>query len=322
MLASLETLTTVQGRDALRTPERLARAPVRTAGLEGLRRRNSALDALFYDVANITPDEAARLVPWLAAEGAILVVPPSGHGVVEVFPTIEAFAARAGSAVTTLTIAGVGSSALGGAALARNVADATGVPVAAVVSGYGVSDLVAEALGGWFWFGTVNRMRHAFEVAPAAGSIEAGSASLDRLTDRYASRDSIITAALLSDPRFGFQLLVGHSKGNLVLSEALFAAARALDGQGRSLPDGLLVVTLGAVITMPAACRNVVDIMGEWDTLGRLNSNPAIPVDVTVPRAGHHTNTEIPGHVPVRSVLRDVLSRKPGAPRPQLTPLP
>lgn len=322
MLASLETLSTVQGQDALRMPVRFARAPVSTGGLEGLRRRNSALDALFYDVSTIASEEAARLVPWLAAEGGILVVPPSGRGAVEVFPSIEAFAAGGGSTVSALAIAGVGSSALGGAALARNVADAVGGPVAAIVSGYGVSDLLTEALGGWFWFGTVNRLRHAFEVAPGGASVDAGEVSLDALTDRYASRDSITAAALLSDPRFDFRLLVGHSKGNLVLSEALFAAVRAREIAGRLLPEDLLVVTLGAVITMPSACRHVVDVMGEWDALGRLNSNPAIPVDVSVPRAGHHTNTEVPGHIPVRLVLQEVLSQYPMALQPQPRPEP
>lgn len=318
MLTSLETAATVQGADTARAPGRIVRAPVRNTALEGFRRRNTWLDAVFYDVSAISSEEAAGLVPWLAAEGAVLVVPPSGQGAVEVHAGIDDFAKRAGPPVSALAIAGVGSSALGGAALARNVADATGAPVAAVVSGYGVSDVLTEALGGWFWFGTINRLRHSLEVVAGAASTTSGSQSLDRLSESYASRDTLTVAALLSDARFDFRLLVAHSKGNLVMAEALFAAERVLAARGAALPEDLLVVTLGAVITMPRSCRRVVDVMGVWDGLGRANSRPDLRVDVPVAWAGHHTNTEIPGHVCVRTVLATILAD----PAFQLTPVP
>lgn len=318
MLTSLETAATVQGADTARAPGRIVRAPVRNTALEGFRRRNTWLDAVFYDVSAISSEEATGLVPWLAAEGAVLVVTPSGQGAVEVHAGIDDFAKRAGPPVSALAIAGVGSSALGGAALARNVADATGAPVAAVVSGYGVSDVLTEAFGGWFWFGTINRLRHSLEVVAGAASTTSGSESLDRLSESYASRDTLTVAALLSDARFDFRLLVAHSKGNLVMAEALFAAERVLAARGAALPEDLLVVTLGAVITMPRSCRRVVDVMGVWDGLGRANSRPDLRVDVPVAWAGHHTNTEIPGHVCVRTVLATILAD----PAFQLTPVP
>lgn len=65
------------------------------------------------------------------------------------FLTPEDFLRHAPSA-NALAIAGVGSSALGAAAFARNVADGLGEPVAAVVSGYGLADVLTEALGGFF----------------------------------------------------------------------------------------------------------------------------------------------------------------------------
>jgi hypothetical protein len=46
-------------------------------------------------------------------------------------------------------ITGVGSSALGSAALAWNVSAALERPVLAIVPGYGVADVVLQALGGW-----------------------------------------------------------------------------------------------------------------------------------------------------------------------------
>ena len=48
--------------------------------LEGMRQRNVILDWMCYDVRRITKAEARSLSPWLAAEGAILYVPPSGGG--------------------------------------------------------------------------------------------------------------------------------------------------------------------------------------------------------------------------------------------------
>ena len=51
------------------------------------------------------------------------------------------------------TITGVGSSALGSAALAWDISVALEKPVLAIVPGYGVADLVLQGLGGWFAFG-------------------------------------------------------------------------------------------------------------------------------------------------------------------------
>jgi hypothetical protein len=57
------------------------------------------------------------------------------------------------SAVDIATITGVGSSALGSAALAWDISVALQKPVLAIVAGYGVADVFLQALGGWFAFG-------------------------------------------------------------------------------------------------------------------------------------------------------------------------
>ena len=56
------------------------------------------------------------------------------------------------------------------------------------------------------------------------------------------------------------------------------------------LGNHLFIVTLSAKITMPWACRNVVDVLGQLDGFGAFISRQAIPTDVIVPGAGHHTN--------------------------------
>ncbi|EXI67929.1 MAG: hypothetical protein AW08_01533 [Candidatus Accumulibacter adjunctus] len=149
---------------------------------------NSGLDALFYDV----PALAQREVEWLwnehLAEGAILLVDPRNDGHVGIRCTDEAgvFAecrGRGENVGVAVAIPGVGSSALGAAALGRNVADYLGRTVTVIVAGYGKSDLVADALGGWLVLEAHNQLRvlaehlaqHPGSPATAAGVIDSAA---------------------------------------------------------------------------------------------------------------------------------------------------
>jgi hypothetical protein len=288
--------------------------PAPDAWWEAVRKRNAALDSLFYDVGRVSLTEAQGLAPWLVAEGAILLVPPSGGDDLRAFDSVDEFGAAGGANCRALTVAGVGSSALGAAAFARNVADAVGDSVAAVVSGYGLADVITEGAGGWFWFGTINRMRRAFQTLGQLAPQTPARSSRPMpdpvgAAERSVSRDLRTAIDLLTDARFRFDLVVGHSKGNLVLSEALFAQVRRAKAAQRPVPAETLIVTMSAAITMPPAFPTIVDVMGDWDWFGRLNSDAAIPIDVGVPQAWHHTNTELENHLPVTAVLRGILAQ-------------
>jgi len=287
-----------------------AKAPWREATLEGYRRRNAVLDALFYDIGVVTPAEAASVAPWLAREGALLIVPPSGAGMLRICPDIEDFATNGGIHTRILAVAGVGSSELGTAAFARNVADAFGEPVAALVSGYGLADMFTEAAGGWYWFGALNRMRHMFEQIDdlARGNKFEIVWPAETMNPARGSIDTRTLCQLLTDRRFHFGLLTGHSKGNLVISEALYALR---DEQEDDELGDLAIVTISAAIAMPPRYRNIIDVMGEVDWFGEMNSNMAISVEYRPRNAWHHTNTELNWHLPVREVL-SALRRKPG----------
>jgi len=287
-----------------------AKAPWREATLEGYRRRNAVLDALFYDIGVVTPAEAASVAPWLAREGALLIVPPSGAGMLRICPDIEDFATNGGIHTRILAVAGVGSSALRTAAFARNVADAFGEPVAALVSGYGLADMFTEAAGGWYWFGALNRMRHMFEQIDdlARGNKFEIVWPAETMNPARGSIDTRTLCQLLTDRRFHFGLLTGHSKGNLVISEALYALR---DEQEDDELGDLAIVTISAAIAMPPRYRNIIDVMGEVDWFGEMNSNMAISVEYRPRNAWHHTNTELNWHLPVREVL-SALRRKPG----------
>jgi len=287
-----------------------AKAPWREATLEGYRRRNAVLDAVFYDVGVVTPAEAASVAPWLAREGALLIVPPSGAGMLRICPGIEDFARNGGINTRILAVAGVGSSALGTAAFARNVADAFGEPVAGLVSGYGLADMLTEAAGGWFWFGTLNRMRHMYEQIDdlARGNKVEISWPAETMNPARASLDTRTLCRLLTDRRFHFGLLTGHSKGNLVISEALYDLH---DAHQDELLGDLAIVTISAAIAMPPRYRNIIDVMGEIDWFGAMNSNIDISIEYRPRNAWHHTNTELNWHLPVREVL-SALRHKPG----------
>ncbi|NJM30888.1 MAG: hypothetical protein HC855_13005 [Rhizobiales bacterium] len=272
------------------------------AVLEFFRKRNAALDALFYDVAAISDAEAQSLAPWLAREGAILVVPPDSGAEISVHATLESFWARPGDPVRVMAVAGVGSSALGTAAFARNVANALGESVVGVVSGYGLSDLATEAVGGYFLFGQLNSLRHLFQLLETALPDDPNQFA-------RASLDTRTVLALLDDPRSAFQTVIGHSKGNLVISEALFALDHLNHERARALGEATQFVTVSARIALPGVCRHVTDIMGALDWFGALNSRPDIATDYTVPNAWHHTNRELPLCLDVPQALQVVRER-------------
>lgn len=293
-MLGLPVLANVQLERVAAFPEKFSDNPLRAMTLSTIQRRNAALDAVFYDIAAITPEEAPALAFWLAREGAIVYVPPTGAGRLEVFTTVEAFLDEA-RPVAALALAGVGSSALGAAAFARNVADAVGGPVAAVVSGYGLADLMTEALGGFFWFGALNGIRHAFEPLDTATKLFTRSEQAETLSLlTRTSRDTETVVALLADPRFSPPLLVGHSKGNLVLSEALYALAREKPAIAQSLAARVRIATVSAKVAMPPPFKDVIDIIGGWDWFGALNSRPDIAAEVVVRGAWHSTNPAFP----------------------------
>ena len=295
---------------AMALPWRLFSRPSSDAFLEAFRHRNVLLDALFYDVHVIGGEEAADLAPWKAGEGMILIVPPSGAGRVTVCSTVETYFDAGGDEIATLTVAGVGSSALGTAAFARNVADAIGRPVAAVVSGYGLADLVTEATGGFLWFAGLTSLHDMWErldrsfdwMRSAATDPRAGGAD-----PVVADRDADVVLALLKDGRAKFDLIVAHSKGNMVVGEALHALQREDRVRSDRIGETVHIVSISSRLQMPRSCRQVTEIIGRWDLIGAFATRRDAPPDVVVPDAWHHTNTELLGHLPVTKVLKEVL---------------
>src|SRR6266702_1346842 len=133
---------------------------------------NTALDFIFYDVPTLRAGLAGKDAQMAALgekppsrildfdaladpEGSLLLIDATTAPYVHKYQSVETFLNspyRETRDVDIVTITGVGSSALGSAALAWDVSVALERPVLAIVPGYGVADVVLQSLGGWFAF--------------------------------------------------------------------------------------------------------------------------------------------------------------------------
>ncbi len=305
-------------------PSRAARRQV--LGLA--RGLDTFLDGIFYDVGALSKTEIEHLTEHPVDEGLVIVVPPRrARGEIRSFTPAEFVAAELASAsVDTVVIAGVGSSAVGTAALARNVADVIGRPVAGIVSGQGMADVLAEALGGFFVFGMRNAMRDGIarwldaiewkdHVRDPRTHADVTAALADARLDRdgfvFGSPDS--TALLYLLLRLGHQLrlLVGHSKGNYSIENALQGWLAAKGRKADLSPARLCVVTLGAVIRFDEAFGNVHQFIGSVDALGYANSRPGLDA-ARLPGRWHSLNSRLAGAISVREALDQVELPGPG----------
>lgn len=312
MFETAFTLGLTQFARSLSFPERVRHRTMRNAALEPWRLRNAGIDALYYDVKALSADETFYISDSIASEGLIMIVPPTGGGMLTLCDSVEEFRLRGGKDVRALAVAGIGGSAIGAAAFARNVADAIDAPVAAVVSGYGLGDIVNEAIGGAFLFGWLGHIRSNLEVIddvvgrPKLGAY--GKRDEDADSQRKTGLDADTVATLLADPSLSFTLIAGHSRGNRVIADALYALKGTEPGRIETLANTARIVTFGGRIKMPEAFTDVIDVVGELDWFGELNSRPKIATDIKAPFSGHSTNTDLPGALRVTSILGDILS--------------
>jgi hypothetical protein len=207
----------------------------------------------------------------------------------------------------TLTVTGVGSSAFGSVAFAWDVSEALGEPVAAIVPGYGLADLVPQALGGWFGFEMYDSIQSATQefLANFAPTLAMMGKDLARSTPgretastgapvfRHGSAASDDVHAILRNvPRI--TRVVGHSKGALAIENAL-----------RSLPSyrtkEITVHTFGCVISEEVSCERYSQYLGLIDALGIWNSRNNLPEHR--PLADHSTNSLIPFSLQVTNSL-------------------
>ena len=264
----------------------------------GYKQRNAVLDNFFYDTTRLTLEERAKLTPLADREGSIVVVPPSNSDrEIRHYSRALRFMTKEGPAIRAIAVAGVGSSALGTAALARSIADALDADVAGIVTGYGLSDMMSEALGGWFAFGAADRIRHTMERAFARMRPAALADSVTPGSDAAATLSEILLAA---PPKL--DTLVAHSKGSLVVAHALQRYVDDLGGDDSPLFKRLHIVTLGAVVGVPSEFKHVKQYLGAYDWFGGANSSLGVTHE-RVPGVSHHLNPGFPYHMRVAPLL-------------------
>jgi hypothetical protein len=283
------------------SPENLALYEVQKPFIEPVLRSgrlwNTALDILFYDVGVLTSALLAKgivintqapvnsdspthplatfdLTAQSNPSGCIIVV-DSNHApyVCKPFLKINEFFEYAnsleGRAVHTLTVTGVGSSAYGSVAFAWDASVALGEPVATIVPGYGLADVVPQALGGWLGFEMYDALQSATQdfLANFAPTLAMMGRDLARSTPgretastgapvfRAGSATSDDVHAILRDVP-GIVRVIGHSKRALAIENAL-----------RSLPTDrtktIAVHTFGCVISQEVPCRHYSRYLGQ-----------------------------------------------------------
>ncbi|MFM0356494.1 hypothetical protein PQR12_23615 [Paraburkholderia nemoris] len=304
--------------------------------IRALRVANVILDVAFYDVQafqralardglEVVVEEPTRPIVDLAQalqkidlgalanpEGAIVIVDAKERPHIQCFLDVNEFLETkdGASRIECLSVSGVGSSALGSAAFAWNSSTALGKPVAAIVPGYGLADVVQQALGGWFGFEAFSYwVKQPVQdvlalVMPGAASIGRGllATAPDRAVApttgvpvfQRGSGSSDVLHAILSETAH-ITTLLGHSKGALVIENAILG-----------LPDETLkrltITTFGCTIGEGAGVGGYEQFIGTIDGLGMLNSGGNRAEHCVV--AWHSTNTKMPLTMHVASLAR------------------
>lgn len=284
--------------------------------------RNACYDTIFYDTLALTNFEKGQLLAKAFSydEGGMLYVYPAAdnqpieyfslsHDLVEAHPELD-----------TVAIPGVGSSVIGSASVARQVANVVGRPVVGIIAGYGAADMMSEALGGWFNFGARNRARSMIaewrrrltpSVAEETVQAEAKSRAQE---EKYKIKSSVF---LVDEPESntllnimlrcedGLRLLVGHSKGALNIHNVLHAYLKEPDHNLNSpLFQNMAIVTLGCGVEVPPEFENVHQYLGSWDLLGAINTPPEKgPSMQSIDHKGHNLCSWNLLHMPVEELL-------------------
>jgi hypothetical protein len=270
----------------------------------------AAAEAMRNGLAAMQAAMRLNLSALFNPEGAILVVDARRAPFVHKYDDVQAFLANptfpadsgtpdappTAEPISVVTVTGVGSSALGSVAMAWNVSETLRQPVAAIVPGYGLADIIPQGLGGFFGFGVYEFMRRfsqelVSDLAPQwatvghhlSSSAHQAAADSGRPMYRTGSPESDILHEILLQCA-AITRVYGHSKGALCIQNAI-----------RDLPAGrykdLHVTTFGAVIQEDTAA-DYNQILGSLDSLGQLNSWGNWPEQWI--KTWHSTNSMLP----------------------------
>jgi hypothetical protein len=266
-----------------------------------------AVNRFFY---NLEPCDVGRIGNFSGTQGSIIYVPSDRNAEPEEFAgASELFEKYPG--VGAIAVAGIGSSVVGALGLARDVADATNLPVAAVVSGSVGFDLLWQGWNGWMVPPEFNPALSLFETMrnSLASTMFPGFLPCLQAWDSIGCGPEIVTLkSLLRQQGRGssrlpnLKWIVGHSKGNLVISSAL--GELILERRLADMSE-VAIVLFGAVTALPPNTGNQRQYLGSLDELGAVNSQIAVPYE-PVFGAKHWLNRDVPLHLDARAILANI----------------
>lgn len=197
--------------------------------------------------------------------------------------------------INTVVIAGVGSSILGTAALAKDVADRLNSPVIGVVSGTGLLSAPMDGFSGWFKYGPLNQMVDYWEnFSKVFGSTPAVTDLVVTISGDASDNDPAQAVLQELITRTSTKRAIGHSKGSLEIANAVIADDNSL----RNRTEKLKIGTLGSVVALPD-CVESCQVLGSLDEIGLLNSRADVPRHI-VWDASHWLNPQIPFSMSIR----------------------
>lgn len=197
-------------------------------------------DTTYYNTGCLTATEIAGTSNLL--KGTVVVMYPLNN---KYFVGAEAEALVVSGEVSVICIPGVGSSSVGAAAFAKHIARTLNKPVAGIVVGYGDGSVYTEGSQGYF-IGRSCNVAGTYYVEPAS----------QKVVDLYAAgaRPS---------------MLVGHSKGNMDMANALF---KMYNEGHQSWYQGVTFKTFGCGVNVPAGVGTFKQYIGTLDSLGYTNT--------------------------------------------------
>jgi hypothetical protein len=290
--------------------------------------RDSFYDHIFYNTPSLSTSEIAKVFHAMILgqyhEGGVLVVwPESRNQEIEYVSYSKTFHKQYQSNendkdfVDTAVVPGVGSSPLGTAALARQVANIINRPVVGIIAGQGVLDMFSEGWAGWYDLGKYNRLQ-AFLNTMQLPWGKNSNEHAEKLKEEWDLKSS---AGVLDEPDVNTLLnimlrkmpsmIVGHSKGALVIQRACVLYEEEQKPKPGSL-DNVQIVTFGCGIALPpkSCFTRISQFVGTWDLLGIGNT----PLEIwgskkieKVERKVHSLSRFFPWHMPLPEKIAGVI---------------
>ncbi len=199
-------------------------------------------DQTYYNTGILTPFEERELSGYNYDKGDVIVMTPADN----VYYTGAAAEQMViDGSVSIVSIPGVGSSSIGVAAFAKHIAVTLGQPVAGIVVGHGDGSIYTEGTQGYF-IGRPSNILGTWYEEPASRT----------LVDLYeaGARPS---------------MLIGHSKGNMDIANALYKMYN--DGV-QNWYQGVTFKTFGCGVNVPPGVGEFEQYIGTLDTLGYTNT--------------------------------------------------